>query len=229
MFRSSHARRPSPALMVALLALTLALGGTSYAAITLPSNSVGAKQLKRNAVTGAKVRDKSLRARDFADGQLPSGPAGLKGNPGPKGDIGAAGPKGDPGSVGGGSDVVTTATGVTTVTGDMTVMSLSLPAGSWFVTSHVGGAYNGTTASARLECSINEPGGSDGDFSKLRVPANTDAVNSLVFTDMTLHAVVTLAAPTVVKTSCSVVQSPSSFTLTGHKMTAIRAATVARQ
>jgi hypothetical protein len=32
---------------IALLALFIALGGTSYAAISLPANSVGAKQLKK--------------------------------------------------------------------------------------------------------------------------------------------------------------------------------------
>ena len=37
--------RPSPALVVACLALTIALGGTSYAAVTLPRNSVGTPQL----------------------------------------------------------------------------------------------------------------------------------------------------------------------------------------
>ena len=42
--------RPSPALVVACIALAIALGGTSYAAVTLPRNSVGTKQLKKNAV-----------------------------------------------------------------------------------------------------------------------------------------------------------------------------------
>jgi hypothetical protein len=43
--------RPSPAMVVASIALTVALGGTSYAAIRLPKNSVGTKQLRKNAVT----------------------------------------------------------------------------------------------------------------------------------------------------------------------------------
>jgi hypothetical protein len=83
--------RPSPSMVVALLALTVALGGTSYAAIKLPKNSVGSKQLKKNAVTGAKVKDRSLFANDFAAGQLPRGP---------KGDTGPQGPTGGPGPVG---------------------------------------------------------------------------------------------------------------------------------
>ena len=49
-------RAPSPALVISLIALFVALGGTSYAAITrLPANSVGTAQLKNNAVTGAKL------------------------------------------------------------------------------------------------------------------------------------------------------------------------------
>ena len=47
---------PSPALVISLLALFVALGGTSYAAITaLPKNSVGTKQIKNGAVTAKKI------------------------------------------------------------------------------------------------------------------------------------------------------------------------------
>ena len=50
-------RRPSPALVISCLALTIALGGTSYAAASpLPKNSVGTAQLKNSAVTSPKVR-----------------------------------------------------------------------------------------------------------------------------------------------------------------------------
>jgi hypothetical protein len=53
-------RRPSPALVISTLALFVALGGTGYAAIALPSGSVGTKQLKNGAVTEAKVKAHSL-------------------------------------------------------------------------------------------------------------------------------------------------------------------------
>jgi hypothetical protein len=56
---------------IALLALFVALGGTSYAATRLPRNSVGTKQIKKNAVTTRKVKDSSLLLKDFAAGQLP--------------------------------------------------------------------------------------------------------------------------------------------------------------
>jgi hypothetical protein len=47
-------------MVVACFALSVALGGTSYAAITLPRNSVGTKQLKKNAVTAGKVKTNAI-------------------------------------------------------------------------------------------------------------------------------------------------------------------------
>jgi hypothetical protein len=42
-------------MVVALVALFVALGGGAYAALKLPANSVGAAQLKKKAVTPAKL------------------------------------------------------------------------------------------------------------------------------------------------------------------------------
>lgn len=57
--------RPTPAMVVAIAALFVALGGTGYAALNLPPHSVGKKELKRNAVTTAKVDNGTLRLKDF--------------------------------------------------------------------------------------------------------------------------------------------------------------------
>ena len=57
--------RPTPAMVVAIIALFVALGGTGYAALNLPPHSVGKKELKRNAVTTAKVDNGTLRLKDF--------------------------------------------------------------------------------------------------------------------------------------------------------------------
>lgn len=63
--------RPSPAMVVACVALIVALGGTSVAAIqALPNNSVGTKQIKNGAVTGAKVRAHTLNATKLAPSVL---------------------------------------------------------------------------------------------------------------------------------------------------------------
>ncbi|HEX8207537.1 MAG TPA: hypothetical protein VF587_15845 [Solirubrobacteraceae bacterium] len=100
--------RPTYANVVATLALFVALGGTGYAAASLPRNSVKAKQiasravgtaeLKNNAVNSRKVRDGSLKRADFAANELPAGAAGPQGPQGPQGVPGA---KGDPGAQGG--------------------------------------------------------------------------------------------------------------------------------
>ena len=93
--------RITPSLVISILALIIALGGASYAAIKIPAKSVGTKQLKRNAVStpklkrnavttakikpgsiaaarlresavnSAKVRDGSLEVQDFAAGVIP--------------------------------------------------------------------------------------------------------------------------------------------------------------
>lgn len=88
--------KPSPALLVALLALFVALGGTSYAALKLPKNSVGAKQLKRNSVTSPKVKAGSLLLSDFNASERTAlqGPEGARGAQGLQGPEGARGPQG---------------------------------------------------------------------------------------------------------------------------------------
>jgi hypothetical protein len=64
-------------MVVACLALAISLSGITYAVSTaLPRNSVGTVQLKNNAVNSAKVKNASLRAVDFAAGQIPVGPQG---------------------------------------------------------------------------------------------------------------------------------------------------------
>jgi hypothetical protein len=96
--------------VVASLALFLALGGGAYAAVRLPSNSVGTNQIKKAAVTQSKIAPSALKFLKGATG--PKGDAGISGVPGaqgaqgPKGDAGvpgaqgAQGPKGDQGAQG---------------------------------------------------------------------------------------------------------------------------------
>lgn len=54
-------------MVVACIALLVALGGTSYAAIRLPANSVGTNQLKNNAVTSLKVKNNAITGADIKE------------------------------------------------------------------------------------------------------------------------------------------------------------------
>jgi hypothetical protein len=108
--------------VVGYAALAIALGGTSYAAVGLPRNSVGPLQLRdgavtpkklaKNAVSSLKVQDHSLLAVDFKKGQLPRGATGAAGPAGPAGPAGGAGATGPAGATG--------ATGPTGPTGAVT-------------------------------------------------------------------------------------------------------------
>jgi hypothetical protein len=87
-------RHLSFANVVSMLALFVALGGVSYAALKLPKNSVGSKQIKANAVKSGKVKNGSLRSKDFKAGDLPEGPQGPQGQPGTNGTNGTNGADG---------------------------------------------------------------------------------------------------------------------------------------
>jgi len=92
-------RLPVVASLIALVVAVLGSTPLGEAAsdIVIPRNSVGAPQLKKNAVTTAKVKNRSLLAIDFKAGQVPPGPTGERGAPGPQGPPGS---KGDSGPVG---------------------------------------------------------------------------------------------------------------------------------
>lgn len=92
---SSRGRRPSSSLVVALLALFVSLGGTSYAVSKIGTrqiadNSLRSTDLRDNSVQSRDVRNRSLLAKDFKRGQLPAGPKGDAGPQGPPGPQGSA-------------------------------------------------------------------------------------------------------------------------------------------
>lgn len=102
-------RLPSPATVLAGLALFVALGGVSAAsdAVASVARSITGKQIKNGSVTGADVKDGSVTGRDVKDRSIakrdlaqdalvagPQGPPGPQGPKGDSGDPGAAGPAG---------------------------------------------------------------------------------------------------------------------------------------
>lgn len=89
--------------VMATVAVFIALGGSSYAAIQLSKGSVKKKHIAKNAVASKKVKDGSLREKDFKAGEVPTGPQGpqgpqgergLKGDTGDRGETGLTGPPG---------------------------------------------------------------------------------------------------------------------------------------
>jgi hypothetical protein len=63
--------KPSPSMIVAMIALFAALAGTAWAA-GLTKNSVGSKQIKPNAVKSVDVLDGGITSADLADGSVGS-------------------------------------------------------------------------------------------------------------------------------------------------------------
>jgi hypothetical protein len=84
-------KRLSYANVMATVAVFIALGGSSYAAIKITG-----KNVKDGTLTGADVKNRSLTGRDVRDKSL--SPADFKGSV--QGDTGPQGPKGDTGEPG---------------------------------------------------------------------------------------------------------------------------------
>jgi hypothetical protein len=60
--------------VMATIAVFIALGGGAYA-VTVPRDSVGPAQLRKNAVTGRAIKNRSLTAAEFRSGVLPAATA----------------------------------------------------------------------------------------------------------------------------------------------------------
>lgn len=124
--------RVSPALVVAMLALFVAVTGS---AVATTSALITGAQIKNGSITGADVKNKSLTSNDIR-GQL-RGARGLPGVPGTKGDKGDKGVKGDKGETGQPGPFPTTLPAGKTLkgswavggygTGDQTVTDISFP------------------------------------------------------------------------------------------------------
>jgi hypothetical protein len=92
---------PSPALVVAMIALFVALGGVAGAATTMITtqmirdNSVTRAKIAINSINSAKIEDGSIQSKDLS-GNI----RGQKGVAGPKGETGEVGPRGTAGATG---------------------------------------------------------------------------------------------------------------------------------
>lgn len=99
-------RLPSPALIIASVALLLSLTGgamagalitgkqikdNSVASADITNNSLGTVDVKNESLTTTDVKNGTLRKVDFAAGQLPAGAPGPAGEPGAPGTPGISG------------------------------------------------------------------------------------------------------------------------------------------
>ena len=88
-------------MLVALIALSVALGGTAGAdPVGEISQLIRGKRIASNAITTKHVKNRSLLGADFKAGQLPRGARGASGPQGPQGPQGAQGPGGPAGPAG---------------------------------------------------------------------------------------------------------------------------------
>jgi hypothetical protein len=96
--------------VMATIAVFVALGGSSYAALRVTGKQVADRSLtgrdvKTGSLTSRQIKDRSLRAKDFRAGQLPAGVQGPQGIAGPQGPDGPKGEKGDTGAKGDAGEV----------------------------------------------------------------------------------------------------------------------------
>src|SRR5262249_44394445 len=137
--------KPSPALVVASIALIVALGGTSYAALNLAPRSVTNSALATGAVNSRVIQNHTVNNAALASGVIWQGPARPKGPQGPPGVPGAAGA---PGPSDGFARFVNGP--VTVMPGGTftSVASVSVPAGKYIAVAkaYVNGTGTGTTA-----------------------------------------------------------------------------------
>jgi len=198
-------RRPSATTVIALIALAVALGGTSYAATSLPRNSVGTLQLKSNAVTSTKVKNGSLLKRDFKRGQLPAGaigPTGPAGAPGPAGPSDAyAGFKNGP---------------VAAPSSLSTIATLNIPQGGNYVIFAKLWMFDNVNTSVLTDCTL--VAGSDSDESRTMLEGNSGVV--VAGAVIALNVVHNFAAAGAVALNCN--GFGVNISINNIKITAIR-------
>jgi hypothetical protein len=165
--RSLAHRRPSAALVVSFLALFVALGGASWAALRIPPRSVGNAQLQNFSVGSAKLKPNSVGATKIIAGavgarQVNSSQVQLRvSGPCSVGAIQSIAPSGNvtctpvlPNQYG-------TSAQATLGSGQMTVASESLPPGSSYLVLAYPHALISAASGQRVEvdCTLSVPPG----------------------------------------------------------------------
>jgi hypothetical protein len=178
-------------------ALVIALGGSSYAAAAL----ISGQNIQDGTVTTADVKNHNLKLKDFSSSARSgltgapgatgaTGPQGAQGVPGAQGIQGVQGPAGPSNGFSVFNDNATALTGTY-----KTVLSLSVPAGSYVVSSKAI-AY-GNTNGEYAECTLG--GGGSLDFSVATPTTSATFGYSMI----SLQDVVSTASATTLTLACA--------------------------
>jgi hypothetical protein len=187
--------------VMSVVAVFIALGGVGYAALKLPKNSVGTRQIKKKAVTPAKLSPKAI--------------AKFKGAQGP------AGPTGPSDAYIDRVDTIQLLSGVAT---DNQVSALSLPAGSYTLTAKLL-ADNDNSTGSRIDCHLDDPVGNQLDFMKLNL--GPTSAGDFEFGNISLAGAQTLTATGTVSVQCQQFGATSPGVTVGfRKLVAIKVGTL---
>lgn len=199
-----HLRRPRPsaAMVTALIALFVALGGVGYAATSLPANSVGTRQLQNNAVSYQKIAPHTIGAQRINQSVVQVRVGGSC--HGTKGAIGSVRQNGSvncnstlPDEFGAVGQTFTVGTSSTTV------VTKSLPGPSSFLAlGNVAATVSGNAAPVGVGCSLSV--GSTNTFRSVTVPAGGG--NTVIPLE--------LASPSGTATVACSTDAPSTTTVT---------------
>lgn len=158
MLKLFRLRRPSAPLVISIVALFFAFGGISYAAFTIPKNSVGTKQIRNNAVTYQKIAPGTIGSARINQGLVQTRVTGTC--EGTNGAIGQVMQSGHVVCNPSASEQFGSSSTGTAVTGTSTnVASRSLGAGSYLL---LGDAYadNSGVSNSTFTCTLAVPSGS---------------------------------------------------------------------
>jgi hypothetical protein len=141
-------RRPSPALVVAIVALFVAFSGTATAALVMTG-----KNIKDGTITGKDVKNRTLGAKKLSKKTVRS----LKGQRGPAGPQGVAGLQGPAGPAGPSKAYVDNLPG--TITGGQLtrILEVAVEPGSYTVQANL--EVHATGPSGTVDCRLRALGG----------------------------------------------------------------------
>jgi hypothetical protein len=225
-------RRPSPAVVISLIALFVALGGTSFAAVTLVAkNSVGSPQVINGSLQTVDLSKKAKKALKGSRGARgPAGQTGAAGPTGATGATGAAGAAGTPGAPGAtgpigpsngftvfrdaGVGLTSTATTVATMT-NVAAGSYVIFAKTYIDTSPIGDPVGYTTCTLAAE--------GDSDRSSANMGGQSQQVSRAALAMQVSHV---FAATGSITVSCITNPVTTNVTANWTKITAIKVGSV---